>query len=370
MGKKSSPAPPPPPDPYAAARAQAQANREAVRESAQVNRINEVTPFGNVTWTKDLYYPTRTTSFSPHQQQIYDKQNQISNVIHDRAYEAAMNMPQGAFTLGGLPQARPQDTSNVAQTYYNRVSDTLRPEFQQQRQDLERSLYNRGIDPTNQRARIELDRLDRAQNEQLGRLAGEAQLYANQEQSRQYGIDTDVRNRALQEELLKRTQDFNEASGFIQGAPALTAPQGLPPTYHNVAAPDVMGAIYNSAQMANNNWQAQQAARQSRQSGLLELGGSLASGLIALSDETQKHDFGDAKRFLGKVGKMHVGTWRYNEDLGLGTELHIGPTAQEWARLFGGNGRDISVIDAIGVLLMCVKELDRELSNLRRGVAE
>ena len=49
-GKKDSPSAPTPPDPYQSAAAQAQANREALLTSAEINRYNEVTPFGSVSW--------------------------------------------------------------------------------------------------------------------------------------------------------------------------------------------------------------------------------------------------------------------------------------------------------------------------------
>lgn len=50
MGKGSSSAPPTP-DPNQVASAQAQANVDAILASAAVNRYNQVTPYGSVTWT-------------------------------------------------------------------------------------------------------------------------------------------------------------------------------------------------------------------------------------------------------------------------------------------------------------------------------
>ena len=50
MGK-SSPSVPAPPDPTATAAAQSQANIDAARETARLNRYNQVSPYGNVTWS-------------------------------------------------------------------------------------------------------------------------------------------------------------------------------------------------------------------------------------------------------------------------------------------------------------------------------
>lgn len=44
--------PPPPPDPYAVASAQGAANVEAARTTAALNRANQVTPYGNLTWSR------------------------------------------------------------------------------------------------------------------------------------------------------------------------------------------------------------------------------------------------------------------------------------------------------------------------------
>ena len=45
-GKKSGPDAPAAPDPYQTAQAQTQANRDALLTSAEINRYNEVTPYG------------------------------------------------------------------------------------------------------------------------------------------------------------------------------------------------------------------------------------------------------------------------------------------------------------------------------------
>lgn len=49
---KDSPSPPSPPDPTAVANAQGAANTEAARITAALNRADQVTPYGNLTWSK------------------------------------------------------------------------------------------------------------------------------------------------------------------------------------------------------------------------------------------------------------------------------------------------------------------------------
>ena len=52
-----------------------------------------------------------------------------------------------------------------------------------------------------------------------------------------------------------------------------------------------------------------------------------------------------------------------------GTEptKHIGPMAQQWAELFGGNGLVIDYQDIAGVLLAAVKELAARVKQLEGG---
>lgn len=53
MGKGSAPAPPPPPDYAGAAREQGQLSLEAQRAATRANRINQITPYGNLTYSQN-----------------------------------------------------------------------------------------------------------------------------------------------------------------------------------------------------------------------------------------------------------------------------------------------------------------------------
>ena len=57
MGKSSS-KPPPAPDPVKTAAAQAAANKEALLTSAAINRVNEKTPSGSLSWELDPSHPS------------------------------------------------------------------------------------------------------------------------------------------------------------------------------------------------------------------------------------------------------------------------------------------------------------------------
>jgi hypothetical protein len=78
------PAPPPAPDYRGAAQETAQGNLEAAQAATAANRVNQITPYGNLnyaeTGTDSRGNPiwTATTTLSPAQQQLLDMQNQAS----------------------------------------------------------------------------------------------------------------------------------------------------------------------------------------------------------------------------------------------------------------------------------------------------
>src|SRR5215469_7267742 len=72
MGK---PSPPTPPDPVAVSAAQTQSNEATAALQAQLNNVNQYSPYGSVTY--DQYAPnqwSQTTTLSPSQQAIYNQQ--------------------------------------------------------------------------------------------------------------------------------------------------------------------------------------------------------------------------------------------------------------------------------------------------------
>ncbi len=94
-------------DPAAAARAQGEANKEAVRESAKVNQINEVTPWGDLFYSGEIGESdrTRTTSLTPPGQNQLDIMNRIAQALGYKAEGLAGGVNSDPFSLSGLPPA-------------------------------------------------------------------------------------------------------------------------------------------------------------------------------------------------------------------------------------------------------------------------
>ena len=84
--QKSSPSPPPAPDYTGAANATAAGNLDAAKAAAAANRVNQVTPYGNLTYSQDPSQAgstgqggwSATTTLAPAQQTLLDQQNQAS----------------------------------------------------------------------------------------------------------------------------------------------------------------------------------------------------------------------------------------------------------------------------------------------------
>jgi hypothetical protein len=124
MGK-SSPSAPTPPDPVATANAQAQANKEAAYTTAQLNRINQVTPYGATKYRNIGEAPTQLTS----SYQVGN--NNFGTMEEALAYANQQPLPsitENRFQAGGDTtynvDGRSYNTMAEAQNYLN----TLNPQ--------------------------------------------------------------------------------------------------------------------------------------------------------------------------------------------------------------------------------------------------
>lgn len=184
--------------------------------------------------------------------------------------------------------------------------------------------------------------------------------------------EQNLRNTALNEDILQRTQALNEASAIIQGAPALGVPQPPPIPSYNVGAPDVQGAVQNAYNAQLNAYNAQQASRGSVLGSAFGLIGSL---IPAFSHSSLKTDFEPVEGFLDMLADLRVSFWRYTDeaqaDLGVDGERHVGPMAEDWKAATGlGNGITINGIDAVGVLVGAVNELRAKVEELTEQLEE
>lgn len=319
MGK-SSPRPPAAPDPAKTAAAQGAANVEAAIASGLLGNISQVGPGGEVRFTEtgtrrvggqDVPLFEQRTTLDPTGQETFDRQQQLANVLTQAAQQQAGFLPQDRFTLEGLPfapgdQDFGQQRGDVEQAQFQRSLNLLNPQFEEQERALQENITQRGLPQSGEAATRELERFGRGRSQALEQAALASVLAGGQEQSRLFGLQQATRGQALGERQLERAQPFNELAAFLQGSPALAAPQAFAPVSAGVAPADVLGAQALSNQIAQQNFQTQQQGQQAGLSSGLGLLGTLGSAAL-LSDKRLKHDV----KLLGKFGDHNWYSYKY-----------------------------------------------------------
>ncbi len=148
MGK-DSPAAPPAPDYVGAAQQTAAGDLEAARAQTAANRVNQVTPYGSLTYTQNPGYGpdggwTATQSLAPAQQQLLDQQNKTSlglSQLADRGLGYVDQALGNNITAADLPA----DMVNAGQTGQDALMARFQPQMDQSRKALDAQLANQGI---------------------------------------------------------------------------------------------------------------------------------------------------------------------------------------------------------------------------------
>lgn len=328
-----TPDPPPAPDPAATARAQGAINRETAIEQARLNRINESTPFGDLTYSatgnSEVPYQ-RTIELSPEGQRLLGAQNRLSIGLADLGGDVldrvAPDLAQ-PFTLEGLPPA-PVAGEGYRSDVQDAILSRLNPQIDQDREALATRLSNMGFDRSSEGFRREMDRFQQGVND----ARQQAVLASGAEASRLFGLDQAARQQGIQEASLARAQPLNEIATLLGTAGAVPTPSFSPAPQVGVAPADIVGPTYAAYNADLNAFNQQQAGRRSTMGGLFGLGGSaLSAGLgpggFLLSDARAKTDI----KPFGQSDEGHnIYSYRYKADP-TGT-THIGVMAQELER--------------------------------------
>jgi hypothetical protein len=259
---------PPPPDYAAAAQQTAAGNIDAARQATAANRVNQVTPYGNLDYAitgSDPYGNptwTATQTLSPDQQQLLDYQNQTSaglGRLSQTGLGYVENMLQTPFDTSALPTTG----FNPSQSYQDAYMQRLAPQLEQGREQLQQQMANKGID-------IGSEAYDRAMMQQQQR-ENDLLLGAT---TQGFGVGQQARQSALQEQAYLRNEPLNTLSAVRTGS-QVTGPQFVNSAQQaTTAGPDLLGAaqMTNNAQMGAYN--AQQAGQNSMTSGLMGLAGA------------------------------------------------------------------------------------------------
>lgn len=279
FGVPNMPSAPRPPDPYATAGAQTQMNRDALIESARLNRYNTYSPFGNVTWDRPNNNPaswSQRISLSPSQQTQLAQQNQVATGLGDLAVNQLRQIPRDQFSLEGVPELRTdfsEQAGELERATYDRAMQLMEPGFQEQERRLQTQLATQGLPVGSEAYTTEMDRYGRGRREAELAAALESVGRGRQEQSRLFGMNQAARQQGISDRMLERSQPMNELAALLQGSPALQTPQ-IPQTAQYQQNPaDIAGMI-------QGNYQQQSANRNAKKGGMAQLGGSAATAKI------------------------------------------------------------------------------------------
>jgi hypothetical protein len=282
LGLGPAPSAPAAPDYTGAAQQTAQGNLDAARVATAANRVNQVTPYGNLDYSmtgEDKYGNptwTATTSLSDVGQQLLNNQNQASLGLGS-TINSALGRTQEMMGQGFNPNL-PSTGMNPGQSYQDAYMQRLAPQIAQNREMATASLANQGIVPGTAA-------YDNAMRQQAMK-ENDLLLGAT---TQGFGVGQQANQQAYNQALTNYNIPLNTLSALRSGA------QVQNPTFVNsaqqatTAGADILGATqmgYN-AQMGNFN--AQQAAQQGMNSGLMGLGGTLGAAAIMSDIRTKEH---------------------------------------------------------------------------------
>jgi hypothetical protein len=261
---------PPAPDYVGAAKETAAGNVEAARATAAANRTNQVTPYGNLTYTANpgtdpygntLY--TATQTLSPEQQKIYQQESQLNEGLMSTA-NRGLNYANEILSQPGVDMSKlPSYGINPGETYSDAIMRRLAPQIAQENEMNDAQLANQGIAQGTQAYENAKRQLAMSQNDrQLGAITSgmNVGLGANQQ--------------AFQQQAYNQMQPINVINALRTGSQVQNPNFVNTPQQANTAGPDILGATqagYN-AQLAATN--ASNASKGGFMSGLMGLGGA------------------------------------------------------------------------------------------------
>lgn len=313
MGK-SAPAAPAPPDPKETSAASTATNVGTAIANAMMGNVNQVTPNGNLnynqtgnyTWNDpytgksyDIPTFTATTSLTPAGQKLND-----TNLVTQQNL-AQTGADQSAFLHDYL--GKPADLSNdaVSQSLFDLGRKRLDPMFQNQQDQLQADLANKGIMIGSKAYDTAVTQQGQKENDAYNQLVLSGQ------------------NQAFQQATAARNQPINEITALLSGS-QVSQPNFVNTNMPTIPTTDTAGIIntnYNQ-QLQAANYNANQTAQQNAMTQSI-LGGMFGLGAGYLRSDRR------TKTNIRKVGKLDNGldvfAYRYIE----GGPTMIGVMAQD-----------------------------------------
>lgn len=325
MGK-SSPKAPAAPDPVATANAQTATNKETAIANAELNNVNQNTPYGSLKYTQTGTYADGTPKFqsdvnlSPEQQQLLGYQNQGdlgTAQLGVNQLGRISNAVSTPYSYNGLPDAPTDQTMAQSQAAGQQaILDRLAPQQAQDQEMLDTKLSNQGIQQGSAAYDDAYRQFNNAKTDAQQQAVLAGQQYATQGQQQALAN----RQQAITEYSTQRNAPLNEYSSLVSGT-QVQNPTFQSTNYAGASPADLSGNIYKNYQGALNQYSNQTAAQNATTSGLFSLGGSIGAAAL----------FSDArlKSNIKKIGNLKNGLNVYSYHYLGDDEMRVGVMAQE-----------------------------------------
>lgn len=256
----SSPSPPPAPDPVATAAAQAKYNKESALTQQQTNMTNQITPYGNLTysstgetWPDGTPRFTATQGLSPGEQEIYDinqaTRRNVGTIGRDQSARIGQLLSQPVKLGNEATEARLMELGSAR----------LNPQFAQRRSGLESKLANQGITMGSEAWRNATTQLDQQENDAYNQLLLTGRGQANQEL------------------LTERNQPLNEITALMSGS-QVSQPNWVGTPQTSVAPIDYAGIVQNNFDNQFKGYQSEQGEHNAMMGGLFGLASAPLGG--------------------------------------------------------------------------------------------
>jgi hypothetical protein len=311
-----APAAPAAPDYTGAATATAEGNLKAAQAAASANRVNQVTPQGNLTYTqsgKDAQGNptyTATQSYSPDQQKLYDQTTNAQIGLGQLANQGlgqvrdALNNPINMASL-------PANMVNAGQTGQEALMARYQPMIDQQHKSLENQLANQGV----MQGSEAYDNAMRAQNQSENDLRSQAALNG-------INVGQNAQNQQLALQTQLQNQPINMLNAVMSGSQVSSPSFVNAPQQATTGGADYSGALGNQNQYNMGLYNSKVAQGNSNRDAVL---GLAQTGAMMFSDIRLKMD-------ITKIAMLDNGlplyTFRYISDKP-DSELRVGVMAQD-----------------------------------------
>lgn len=289
MGKQQAPKAP---NPYQTAAAQTGSNIGTAIAQSQLNSVNQVTPYGSLTYSQNGTYAFT----DPTTGKTYQLPKMVATTQLSPAQKALLETTQGTQ----------QNLAETAQDQSVRLDELLAEPFSLDNDAVEgriAELSAKRLDPQLARKRDQMATTLSNQGIKVGSTAwNEAMDAANRDEAdSRNALLLSGRSQAVQEALAARNQPLNELIGLSSGT-QISNPTFASTPQTGVAGTDIAGLINSDYQNRLGTWQQQQS---DMMGGLFGLG-KAAIGLF--SDKRLKTDIEDTGE---DVAGVPVKTWRW-----------------------------------------------------------